>query len=221
MADDTGNKKPKLKPKTMDVARPKKVMGESPQVIITPRPMMNRNISVTSPADDPAQPSITSEPAAASQPTTVKRPVIAPLNPIEVASTQQTPEPAEAEIEPQPPAQEPDKTEPASAAASDDTVVAATDTAPPQAKQPNAQTRKAVEEAERAAKRKEELESYVNSKKFFVPINAVARKRSIRVSSLLTVFVFLLALVLIDLMVDSGFIFLVQKIPHTHFFTSN
>lgn len=86
--------------------------------------------------------------------------------------------------------------------------------------QPTQETQKAVEEAALATKRERELEALIDSRQFNVPINAVARKRSIKVSAVLTVLVFLLALVLIDLMLDTGIILLVQKIPHTHFFTS-
>ncbi len=54
-----------------------------------------------------------------------------------------------------------------------------------------------------------------------MPIDAIARKRSIKVSMVLTILVLALAIVLIDLMLDSGTILLVQKIPHTHFFSVN
>jgi len=84
---------------------------------------------------------------------------------------------------------------------------------------PSAETQQALREAEAAAKREQELQSYIDSRQFFVPINAVARKRSIMVSAGLTLLVLLLALVLIDLMLDSGVILLLQKIPHTHFFS--
>lgn len=84
---------------------------------------------------------------------------------------------------------------------------------------PNPETEKALAEAAAAEKRQKELEALIDSKQFYVPINAVARKRSIKYSSVMTVAVFLLAIVLIDLMLDTGMILLVQKIPHTHFFT--
>ena len=86
---------------------------------------------------------------------------------------------------------------------------------------PSPETEKAVAEAAAAAKRAQELESLIDSKQFYVPINAIAHKRSIKHSVFMTVVVFLLAVVLIDLMLDSGIILLVQKFPHTHFFTTN
>lgn len=63
-----------------------------------------------------------------------------------------------------------------------------------------------------------ELQESINNREYFVPINAVARTHSIKVSILLTLLVILLAAVLIDLMLDTEFILLLQKIPHTHFF---
>lgn len=85
---------------------------------------------------------------------------------------------------------------------------------------PSPETQKAVEEAAKAEARERELEDYIDKREFFVPINAVARKRSVKVSAGLTVLVLMLAVVLIDLMLDTGVILLVQKIPHTHFFTT-
>lgn len=86
---------------------------------------------------------------------------------------------------------------------------------------PTAETRHALEEATKAEKRERELQDYINSHQFFVPIDTVARKRSVKVSIGLTVLIFILGVVLIDLMLDSGMILLVQKIPHTHFFSVN
>lgn len=68
------------------------------------------------------------------------------------------------------------------------------------------------------AKREEEIQKYIDGREFFVPINAVAHKRSIKVSSVLVFVELALGLILLDLMLDSGLIDLVQKIPHTHFF---
>jgi hypothetical protein len=78
-----------------------------------------------------------------------------------------------------------------------------------------AAARKSLEEA---AERERKLQEYVDSRQYFIPINAVAHKRSIKISLGMTLMLFLLALVLIDLMLDSGMILLIQKIPHTHFF---
>lgn len=86
---------------------------------------------------------------------------------------------------------------------------------------PSAETQKALEAAAAATKREKELETLIDSRQFYVPINAVAQKRSIKHSVMMTVIVFLLAIVLIDLMLDTGVIFLAEKIPHTHFFTTS
>ncbi|HSX35767.1 MAG TPA: hypothetical protein VLH84_02425 [Patescibacteria group bacterium] len=80
------------------------------------------------------------------------------------------------------------------------------------------ETRKAVEEVAKATKRDHEVEELIDSQRFFVPINTEAHKRSIKVSFGLVLLLLLLAGVLIDLMLDSDTILLLQKIPHTHFF---
>lgn len=85
-------------------------------------------------------------------------------------------------------------------------------------RKPTPETEKAIKEAAEAATRERKLQNYIDNRHFFVPINAIAHKRSIRVSALLTIFTLLLAFLLIDLMLDSGIILLLQKIPHTHFF---
>lgn len=80
-------------------------------------------------------------------------------------------------------------------------------------------TRKDVEAAAENAKRETELEQYIGSRQYFVPINAIAHKRSIKVSLGLTLLVLLLAIILIDLMLDTGIILLLLRVPHTHFFS--
>lgn len=69
-------------------------------------------------------------------------------------------------------------------------------------------------------KREHEIEEIIDSRQYFVPIDAVAHKRSVNVSIILTILIFLLALILVDLMLDSGTILLLQKVPHTHFFST-
>lgn len=234
-------KKVKTKPEIRDVIPPKEVAGApGPHVLINSRPMMSQNAAADGSADEQAVPE--SE-AAAPQAAPVKRPVIAPLHPAEVAAARKAREQAEAGARPTEASAPQDETEDAPSAAADPTSassedVPATETpadasevttedeaispesgSQASAKQPSAETRKAVEAAARAAKRQEELDQYINSKQFFVPINAAAQKRSIQISVLLTIVVLILAFILIDLMLDSGLILLVQKIPHTHFFT--
>lgn len=69
------------------------------------------------------------------------------------------------------------------------------------------------------AKQEQKLKEYSENRQYYLPINAVAQKRSIKVSALLTLIVLILAIVLIDFMLDSGIILLLQKVPHTHFFS--
>lgn len=68
-------------------------------------------------------------------------------------------------------------------------------------------------------KRQQEIEDVIDSHKYFVPVDRVIKRRAIKVNLSLTLVVFLLAIVLIDLMLDSGAIILLQKVPHTHFFS--
>lgn len=81
----------------------------------------------------------------------------------------------------------------------------------------DADVRTALEEA----KRQQEIQSYIENREFFVPINAVARKRSLKVSLALTFVELLLGLLLLNLMLDAGLIQLLEKIPHTNFFNLN
>lgn len=72
-----------------------------------------------------------------------------------------------------------------------------------------------------AAKRDQELQQYIDEHRFFVPIDAVAHRRSVLNSARLTLLLFLLSLFLINLMLDAGLILLLEKIPHTNFFGNN
>jgi hypothetical protein len=101
----------------------------------------------------------------------------------------------------------------------DNDEVATVEQSDKKAAKPSADTEKAVAEAAAATKREHELEGLIDSKQFYVPINAVARKREVKHSALMTICVLLLAFILVDLMLDSGLILLAEKIPHTHYFT--
>lgn len=83
---------------------------------------------------------------------------------------------------------------------------------------PSLETQKVIEAA---TKREKELQGVIDSGKYYVPVNTVAHKRSIKVSILLTFLVIILGIALIDLMLDSGAIFLIQRIPHTHLLSTN
>jgi hypothetical protein len=117
-----------------------------------------------------------------------KRTVVAPVTPPEGAAPSQ-PEPT------------PQLSQ--AAAPDDPQLTEATPTSPPPQPSPD---------------RSKEAQRYIDSRKFFVPINTAAHKRSVLASAGLTIVVLLLGIVLVDLMLDSGIILLLQKIPHTHFF---
>lgn len=240
----------KAKPKMADVTRPKKLTNED-QLVIQSRPMIGRATSVSSPVDEEKKqddPAVTASTTAPVLPSQSKRTLIVPVSDGEDkasadASPKDTPAPAEAKAseadaapkeassapateeksadkpapEPTAPAKEeaPAEDEDKAADAEDDSK------ADDKGEKPSPETEKALKEAAAAEKRVQELESLIDSKQFYVPINAVAHKKSIKNSSLMTVAVFLLAIVLIDLMLDTGMILLVQKIPHTHFFGQN
>lgn len=239
----------KAKPKMADVTKPKKLTTED-QLVIQSRPMIGRATSVSSPVDEtkPQPDNADSSTTAPVLPSQSKRTLIVPVSdgnektnadaspkdaPVPDDSKQSKAEPspkdaAPAEAADQKAADSPALEPPAATkeaptpddedkpeAADDDSKAGDSD------EKPSPATEKALKEAAAAEKRANELQSLIDSKQFYVPINAVAQRRSIKYSSLMTVFVFLLALVLIDLMLDTGMILLVQKIPHTHFFSQN
>lgn len=134
--------------------------------------------------------------------------------------------PSPAAPEPDEP-QEADEFSPAAASAADTGASPAADAppaSPPAANTPVPDAKPAskaaphVRKALDDAKRAEELQGLINNREFFVPINSVARKRSLKVSIALTFLELLLGIVLLDLMLDAGVIELIQKIPHTHLF---
>jgi len=82
-------------------------------------------------------------------------------------------------------------------------------------------TNKLAETPKKDSTREKQIEEYIKDRAFFVPIHSVAQKKTVKVSGGLTILVIILSLVLIDLMLDSGVILFVQKLPHTHFFSQN
>lgn len=239
----SGNTTSKAKPKMADVTKPKKATdGSGDQLVIQSRPIIGKAMSAGTSVSDEQNPDGAAAPSAPTLPSQSKRTMIVPISddgdkevaptntaeaapdaPKAAAADATPPKKAENAQEPAPkkaapePAAE-DKDEPDA----DGTGTATSDDkAEGKDEKPNPETEKALAEAAAAEKRQHELESLIDSKQFYVPINAVAQKKSIKVSWVMTVLVFLLAVVLIDLMLDSGTILLVQKIPHTHFFSSN
>lgn len=241
----------KAKPKMADVTKPRKSTSADPgseQLIIQSRPIISHVTSLGSSSDDDpskndeaAQPETPSAPTLPSQ---TKRTLIVPIS--DGATKEATPEPAASEepkVEltaaaskaavtdiPKPEAAE-ETPKTTAAKPTKETEEAADEDATPEEPgtdkadkkdgKASAETQKAIAEAAAAAKRDHELEALIDSKQFYVPVNAVARKREVKHSALMTIAVLLLALILIDLMLDSGLILLAERIPHTHFFTTS
>jgi hypothetical protein len=72
---------------------------------------------------------------------------------------------------------------------------------------------------EALAKREKEIQDIISSRQYFVPVDAVARRHSDKISLGMTAFILILGVILIDLLLDTGAILLLQKVPHTHFFS--
>jgi anti-sigma28 factor (negative regulator of flagellin synthesis) len=82
-----------------------------------------------------------------------------------------------------------------------------------------AETKAAESKAEAArVARAEELEQLIASGKYFVPIDAVGRRRSRLYAWLLGFCALLLAVALLDAVLDAGLFKLPVDLPHTHFF---
>lgn len=73
---------------------------------------------------------------------------------------------------------------------------------------------------EAKAKQEEEINKLVESKEYFLPINAVERHRSKVIALLGLLLIIVLALVLLDVMMDSGMLHIPGVSPVTHFFSA-
>jgi hypothetical protein len=207
----------------------------SPQLRVSNRPILGHDITLSAPAKDALIPE--SSPKSAQAPSKSK--LVIPVN-----GTRETPEDPKQTVASDKTSERADKgddsskddvTEAQAASPAEKTPAApavpseteaqnvpnettpdeAEDDADTEQDKPNPENQKAAEEA---AERERKLQEYTDSHQFFVPINAVAQKRSIKVSIGLTIMLLLLAILLIDLMLDTGIVLLLQKIPHTHFF---
>lgn len=207
----------------LDIERSKKQPPEgtatAPELVIPKRSILVQEAEVEIPEAEPIKArqvakDLEPENLQAAAPADRPRPETQPQ------STQQAPdEGAEKSTEParqaeaaQPPAQpEPPQPDPAQEPA---------DTATPpegnesKSSKAHPHVRKALEDA----KRKQEINEYIENKEFFVPIDTLGRKRSLRVTIGLTALELLLGLALLNLMLDAGVIQLLEKIPHTNFF---
>ena len=184
----------------MEITRPKKkaAAGTAPQLVIPSRAIVGH-------ADDtPAQQDAPTDIAANEILVPLKRPNLKPAG--------STPAAPAADGQAESHDDKPAEPEAAATAPAASTAAETGDT-------PKADSSEQPDEAAaRAVQRERQLQEYISSKEYFIPIDAKARRRSLRVSSGLTFLILLLGVVLIDLMLDTGMIFLIQKIPHTHFF---
>lgn len=212
-------KTPKAKQKITDIAPPQKGAGASlPQIVIEKRAHLERPEGPGADvASTPATPA--SSPAASAAPspmaaTAPKRPVITPPEDAEAkpAATEAA-EDTEAKpaTTPTPSTPAPSADSPAAATTESDDEAAAGSEAIDETK--------ADKEAEATARRDHELEKFIDTKQFFVPINKQAQKRSLKATLWLTALYIFLSLVLVNLMLDTGMILLLQKLPHTNFFS--
>lgn len=218
---------PKTKQKIADITPPSKAARAAlPQIVIEKRAHLERTegpgadrassappVSVSTSAAS-SVPATTTSPTPAPQvqtPVVPKRPVITPPEDTDTSKT--TPEdPKDSRVEtlavpPSAPTSEPADTDTDEASDTTGTAGQAVDET------------KVAKEAEAAARREGELEKFIDTKQFFVPINKEAQKRSIKVTLWLTALYIFLSLVLINLMLDTGMILLLQKLPHTNFFS--
>lgn len=210
------SKTTKNKP-VMDVSRPAKTATTPEKLVIESRPLIEHDETVVPDAGSDIEAKADKTPAARTTetdepelsqtpaPSATKKVLTPPtLSTDDTASKPDAPEAAE-DVE--------TKTDENTLEADDSPAAEATKT---QRDKDAEETKKAVEQA----RRDQEVKEYIENKQFFVPINEEARKRSIKVSFGLVLLMALLAVVLIDLMLDSGVILLLQKIPHTNFFST-
>ncbi len=162
-------------------------------------------VEATTPAEEPAK---TKEEA--TEEVTPAEPEVSEEKPTAPAAAEADPEPAAA---PEAPAEEPEApTEEATPAESDE----ASDEASDDDKQINPDAVKEVSEAEKH--RAAELEEIIASGKYHVPVNSSANHRNRIITLWLIVLTLLLAVALLDALLDVG-ILNVQGVPHTHFFS--
>lgn len=215
------DKTPPAKRKITDVAKtPKAATNNPPQIILEKR-------SHIDPGATPDASNQTETSAAPVAPPSAKR-TITPLQDTKPETPEvkdstkidvRKAEPAVRTDAPESkPADEPATQAPeTSQAVPEDTNIAADGTADTEKSEAPEEDEEAKKEALALARQKT-VDKYIDTREFFVPIDAAARKRSIQVSLWLTLIYIILSIILVDLMLDSGMIELLQKVPHTNFF---
>lgn len=225
------NDKTPSKRKISDVTKVQKAAASKPpQIILEKRSHIDM--------DTPAAPSAADTPSAPAVAPTVKRTVIAPPETSPTTDTPAATAPTDTEAKEAPATSDattkssPTPT-PAQPEATTATPPADTKTAAPAASQAadaqkdDAETNQDADESQEALEAKKaaaveqqqkKVDKYIDTREFFVPIDAAAHKRSVQVSLWLTLVYIILSVILVDLMLDSGMIELLQKVPHTNFF---
>lgn len=227
-ADKTSDKAAKSSAKNtskvFDISKPNKQPSSatSRPIIVTNRPVMQDPMMVAGNANAETLP----EKAPEESPSKAKM-TIQPLADDTQADEKKDAAPAVASSEPE--------TAPADTAESKDTGTSPVEpaTTPPEASSsgtedstdelplPGDQTKdeKETAELEAAAKKQAELDSLTESREYFLPINSVERRRSKLVTLLGGVLIVALGLLLLNLMLDAGFIRIPGVSPLTHFFS--
>lgn len=116
---------------------------------------------------------------------------------------------------------EPSAPEPPAEPAAEATQQSPTEEAVPETER-DVEAENSLEEAkalEAQSARDQQLEQLIESGEYFVPINAVRLKRSRIFVAAMCVLAVLLALVLVDALLDANIISIPFSIPHTHFFS--
>jgi hypothetical protein len=219
------NKTPQSKRKIADVTKPDLSSDvKTPQIVIEKRARAvapDSSASIETPAQE-----VVPTAATAVKHTTIKPLETTDASAVEVAATPQpnkevASKPVATAPMTAPAAQTPAPTAPVAAPANNTSPSTAVSTDDIQTEDNQSDIVKeaaAKQQSEAETRRQKQLNEYIDTREFFVPINAAARKRSIEVSLWLTLVYIILSLVLVDLMLDSGMILLLQKVPHTNFF---
>jgi len=216
------NDKTPSKRKIADITKAQKTAAnKSPQIILEKRSHIDNTVPAVAPTDTPTAPAVAP---------TAKRTTISPPQTTPVPDTQVADEPVttkDAPVAPvttdnteavETPAQTAEATPAASSAKTDDQVVSDDTETSVDEKPDTSEEALAAQKAAEAEQQQKKVDKYIDTREFFVPIDAAAHKRSVQVSLWLTLVYIILSVILVDLMLDSGMIELLQKVPHTNFF---
>lgn len=215
-------KEPKPAKPIIDVAHPGKTAPPltSKPVIVTNRAILKDPMMVDESNKEPVDTPATEEPKTESKPKLDVKAGKVPISHMakedeatdEAKPTSDAPA-ADQSPSPQPPASD-EAAKHEDKASSDDDVSDVPDD--------GAQINEAQIDAEAAAqaKRDEQVQKLIDSKKYYVPVNAVEKRRTKRVIALGVVLAIILALAWVDIALDAGLIQIDNVKPVTHFFSN-